>query len=479
MAAKRPDTNVTIPKPALDRLSEIDRALGNKSRDQTGRYLLLKYIERNEPLAAADRLTHISTVMRHPLPTVPDEDAVVPTRRLRLRITKSDSNQAREMAFRLPCRAQSRGHTDYQSRLLTDAVMTSIAYECRELGVEPITDQVLEGVHPLLRQRAALGLWRLAVHATRTGAERAILREAEGSREDRETHSASSGKPPGGPRYVEGVAALLEMNDLDDGEAVWHYDHRFQLVQFLASRFSSTRRVLERWEQALYDQEGDDWQELCADSITLGPRPRGMRRRAGRPPPRCDRDQFRGPRRRSRMACTTHSGAAHNRRLAQHFGKLHERPHIGHPSSGLATYTLLDDWNPPFIPDPSLSVWAEHIAEHRVLHVDLDQEHLPGASATRSRGHMVWPTIDDATGEPEPVAGLQTVLATLLDRTGDPRKVAEILLLELMPGDAAAGQKWRDRAAGTSGDADDPPSPAGDSSFAATWPPPRPSNRPG
>lgn len=478
MAAKRPDTNVTIPKPALDRLSEIDRALGNKSRDQTGRYLLLKYIERNEPLAAADRLTHISTVMRHPLPPVPDEDAVVPTRRLRPRITKSDSNQAREMAFRLPCQAQSRGHTDYQSRLLTDAVMTSIAYECRELGLEPITDQVLEGVHPLLRQRAALGLWRLAVHATRTGAERAILREAEGSREDRETHSASSWKPPGGPRYVEGVAALLEMNDLDDGEAVWHHDHRFQLVQFLASRFSSTRRVLERWEQALYDQEGDDWQELCADSITLGPRPRGMRRRAGRPRPGAIGISFesRGGgavwRAQRILAPPIIAGW-----LSTSASSTSDRTLGIHPPGW--RLPLLDDWNPPFIPDPSLSVWAEHIAEHRVLDVDLDQEHLPGASATRSRGHMVWPTIDDAAGEPAPVAGLQTVLATLLDRTGDPRKVAEILLLELMPGDAAAGQKWRDRAAGTSGDADVSPSPAGDSSFAATWPPPRPSNRPG
>ena len=470
MTEKRPDTNVTIPKPALDRLSEIDWALGNKSRDQTGRYLLLKYIERNEPLAAADRLTHISTVMRYPLPPVPDEDPLVPTRRLRLRITKSDSNRARELAFRLPGQAQSRGHTDYQSRLLTDAVMTSIAYECRDLGLDPISDQVLEGVHPLLRQRAALGLWRLAVHATRTGAERAILREAEGSREDRETHSARSGKPPASPRYVEGVAALLEMNDLDDGEAVWHHDHRFQLVQFLASRFLSTRRDPERWEQALYDQEGDDWQELRARAITLGPRPRGMRRRTGRPRPGAIGISFEGRGggavwRAQRILALpiivdwlrTSASSTSDRTLDIH-----------PPGWQLA---IPDDWNPSFIPDPLPGAWAEHISQHRVLHFELDQEHPPGVPAARSRGHMVWPTIDDEDGDPAPVAGLQTVLATLLDRIGDPRKVAEILLLELMPGNAAAGQKWGDRAASKHDNADDSPSPADDSPFAVTWPP--------
>lgn len=457
MAEKRLDTNVTIPKPALDRLSEIDWALGNKSRDQTGRYLLLKYIERNEPLAAADRLTHVSTVMRHPLPPVPDEDPVVPTRRLRLRITKSDSNRARELAFRLPGQAQSRGHTDYQSRLLTDAVMTSIAYECRELGLDPIADQVLAGVHPLLRQRAALGLWRLAVHATRTGAERAILRAAEGSKEDRETHGARSGKPPAEPRYVEAVAALLEMNDLDDGEAVWHHDHRFQLVQFLASRFLSTRRDPERWEQALYDQAGDDWQDLRAAAIDLGPRPRGMRRREGRPRSGAIGISFEGRGggavwRAQRILAlptivdwlSTSARSGSDRTLDIH-----------PPGWQLA---LPEGWNPSFIPDPPPGAWAEHIAEHRVLHFDLDHERPPGAPATRSRGYMVWPTIDDDNGEPAPVAGLQTVLATLLDRTTDARKVAEILLLELMPGNAAAGQKWGDRAAGKPHSADDSPS---------------------
>ncbi|EME18555.1 hypothetical protein [Rhodococcus triatomae] len=458
MAEKRRDTNVNIPKPALDRLSEIDWALGNKSRDETGRYLLLKYIERNETLTAADRLTHISTVMRHPLPPVPDEDPVVPTRRLRLRLPKSVSDHARALAFRIPGQAQSRGHTDYQSRLLTDAVMTSIAYECRELELDPIIDPVLAGIHPLLRQRAALGLWRLAVHATRTGAERAILREADNSRVDRETQGAKFGELLDEPRYVENVAALLEINDLDDGEAVWHHDYRFLLVQFLASpRFLSTtsmRSDPERWEQALYDQEGDDWQDLRAAAIELGPRPHGLRRRDGRPRPGAIGISFEGRgggavwRAQRILALPTIADWLSTSASSTSARALDIHP----PGWQLA---IPKDWNPAFLPDPPPDAWAEHIAEHRVLHFDLDQERPPGTPATRSRGYMVWPTIDDENGEPAPVAGLQTILTTLLDRTADARKAAEILLLELMPANAADGKKWGDRTAGDADNADD------------------------
>ena len=77
VAEQRFDTNVRISKPALDRLSEIAHCLGRKSRDHTARYLLLKYIEKNDGAPADDRLTHISTVMRHPLPPREwDEDPV-------------------------------------------------------------------------------------------------------------------------------------------------------------------------------------------------------------------------------------------------------------------------------------------------------------------------------------------------------------------------------------------------------------------
>ncbi|MFF0283597.1 hypothetical protein ACFYSW_25110 [Rhodococcus aetherivorans] len=466
MPEPRRDTNVTITKPALDRLSEIDRALGHKSRDQTGRYLLRKYIERNAPLPTADRLTHVSTVMRHPLPPLPDEDPLDPIRRLRLRITPSDSTRARDLAFRLPGQAKTRGHTDYQSRLLTDAVMTSIAVECRELGLDPISDRVLAGVYPLLRHRAALGLWRLVVAATRTGAERAILSEAEASRVDREQRKARSEESiEPTPRYVEDVAALLEMNDLDDGEAVWHHDHRFLLAQFLAAHILSTssRRNPKRWEQALYDQKGEDWHQLHAYAIEMGPRPRGMRRRTGRPRPGAVGISFEGRgggavwRAERILALPTIVDW-----LSTSAASTSERTLTVHPPGW--QLTLPDGWNPTFLRDPLQDEWAERIAAHRVLYFDLDQELPPDTQAPRSRGHMVWPTIDDEHGEPIPVAGLQTVLTALLGHTRDPRKVAEILLLELHPGPAAVSRTRSDRAAGTSEDTDD-------LSFANAWPP--------
>jgi len=463
---QRSDINVTVTKPALDRLSEIDRALGYKSRDRTGRYLLRKYIERNAPLPAADRLTHVSTVMRHPLPPLPDEDPVVPVRRLRLRVTPSDSTRARDLAFRLPGQAKTRGHTDYQSRLLTDAVMTSIAVESCELGLDPITDPVLAGVYPLLRHRAALGLWRLVVAATRTGAERAILREAEASRVDRAVRTARSEKPIElAPRYEEDVAALLEMNDLDDGEAVWHHDHRFLLTQFLATRILSTssRRNPKRWEQALYAQEGKDWKQLHADAIKLGPRPPGMRRRTGRPRPGAVGISFEG----------RGGGAVWRAQrilalpaivdwLSTSAASTSERTWIVHPPGW--QLALPEGWNPAFPRDLIQEGWAEHIAARRVLYFDLDQERPPVQQAPGARGHMVWPTVDDKHGDPVPVAGLQTVLAALLEHIRDPRKAAEILLLELHPGPAVTGRTRPDRAAVTPPDTDD-------LSLANTWPP--------
>ncbi len=465
MREQRSDTNVAITKPALDRLSEIDWALGHKSRDQTSRYLLRKYIERNAPLPAADRLTHVSTVMRHPLPPLPDEDPVDPIRRLRLRITPSDSTQARDLAFRLPGQAKTRGHTDYQSRLLTDAVMTSIAVECHELGLDPITDHVLAGVCPLLRHQAALGLWRLVVDATRTGAERAILSEAEASRVDREVRTArSEGSIELAPKYVEDVAALLEMNNLDD-EAVWHHDHRFLHAQFLAARVLSTssRCNPKRWEQALYDQEGEDWHQLRADAIELGPRPRGMRRRTGRPRPGAVGISFEG----------RGGGAVWRAQrilalpaivdwLSTSAASTSERTWIVHPPGW--QLALPEGWNPAFPRDLLQEGWVEHIAARRVLYFDLDQERPPGAQASGSRVHMVWPTVDDEHGEPVPVAGLQTVLAALLEHIRDPRKVAEILLLELYPGPATAGRTRPDRAVVTPQDTDD-------FSHANVWPP--------
>jgi hypothetical protein len=395
---KRCNTSVTIPKPALDRLNEIGRALGNKSRDKTGRDLILKYITRNKDLPADDRLTHISTVMRHPLPPPrwSDEGPVVPIRRLKLRLPNGASEKAQSLAFRLPGQAKSGGHTHYRSRPLTDAVMTSIAYECRELGLDPITDQVLTDVYPLIRQRAARGLWRLAANATRTGAERAILREAQGSEEDREStkripgNGSSLGMWKVSPRYSRwttsttakpcGITIIGISFEGRGGGAVWR-----------AERIMALSNIA-------------DWLSQSANSS-------GTRSLRVDPP-----------------------------------GWRLELPGA---------------WNPSFFTGSLPDVWAEHVANRRVLHFDLDRPLPPGALGTRSRSHMVWPTIDD-NGEPTPVAGLQTVLSALMDnatdrrKAADPRTAAEILLLELMPRGTDAGLAWHKRKRNTP-DAADPP----------------------
>ena len=76
-------------------------------------------------------------------------------RPLRLRMSAGVLERARTVGLRLPGQYQ-RAFRDYQGRVLTDAVMTAIA------SAEPFTDAFLDGLFPLLRQRAARNLWRLA-----------------------------------------------------------------------------------------------------------------------------------------------------------------------------------------------------------------------------------------------------------------------------------------------------------------------------
>ena len=98
---------------------------------------------------------------------------------MRLRLVPGMSARARAVSLRLPGQSP-RAHRDYQGRLLTDAVMTAIAVQ------EPFADVFLEGLLPLLRHDAALGLWHLAVAATSTVPENAIrdaAREALGTAE--------------------------------------------------------------------------------------------------------------------------------------------------------------------------------------------------------------------------------------------------------------------------------------------------------
>ena len=69
--------------------------------------------------------------------------------------------------------------------------MTAIAVQ------EPFADVFLEGLLPLLRHDAALGLWHLAVAATSTVPENAIrdaAREALGTADQQAAAAAASGR---------------------------------------------------------------------------------------------------------------------------------------------------------------------------------------------------------------------------------------------------------------------------------------------
>lgn len=101
------------------------------------------------------------------------------------------ADRARTVSLRLPGQFQ-RAHRDYQSRQLTDAVMTAIAVH------EPFTDTYLDGLRPVLRHRSARGLWGLAVAATSTAPELAV-HEAVSRAEFPDKDGSATGASAGGP----------------------------------------------------------------------------------------------------------------------------------------------------------------------------------------------------------------------------------------------------------------------------------------
>ncbi len=102
-----------------------------------------------------------------------------------------------------PCGCPARqpvAFRDYGARPLTDAVVTAIA------RVEPFVDDGLDGLPPLLTQRAAHGLWQLTVAATLRRAEQRVLHD---------------------PR--DETASVLR-----EGDAAWHAPWRFAVALHLA-----------------------------------------------------------------------------------------------------------------------------------------------------------------------------------------------------------------------------------------------------
>lgn len=230
------ETNVRLPLCAFEALTSVAVRWG-VSRDEAARRLLREHVRRQEALTPSDRLTHISSVLRYPAPPRRNGDPRA-DRPLRLRLVPGTSEQARAVSLRLPGQSP-RAHRDYQARLLTDAVMTSIAVQ------EPFADDFLNGLLPLLRQGAAIGLWQLAVAAANTDPENAIHDAA---------RAALGAEDSAARRRLLLVAEAL------DEEVAWHSADRFQVAANIARDLLSGANAKAN-EQVLYEQR-TEWDAL-------------------------------------------------------------------------------------------------------------------------------------------------------------------------------------------------------------------------
>lgn len=240
-------TSVHVLACAVEAVDRVALARG-LSRDETVRQLLTAHVERQLELDEPDRLTHISSIMRHPLkPIHPDAwpDARV---RLSMRLPEGLAVRAREVALVLPGQTRGGGIADYQSRRLTDSVMTAIA------AVEGFADDLLAGLRGCIRHQAAIGLWRLVVAATLTSEEQRIILDARRGADDSDR------------RVVE---------ILRDEDTAWHDQFRVQVVRYLTQRYLTEGLDVEgldvggldsEWlngEHMLYDQrDGRKWAQI-------------------------------------------------------------------------------------------------------------------------------------------------------------------------------------------------------------------------
>lgn len=245
----REETNVRLPPCAFDALAVVSAKRGI-SRDEAVRQLLGEHVELQENREPEDRLTHVSTVLRYPAPPRWHGDPRT-DRSLRLRLAPGMTARARAVSLRLPGQSP-RAHRDYQSRLLTDAVMTAIAVQ------EPFADEFLEGLLPLLRHGAAAGLWQLAVAATSTVPENVIQDAAEEAR----SQVGGPAKPLGARESAARRRLLLVAEALDE-EVAWHSPARFEVAANIARDMLSGASASAS-EQLLYEQRAD-WDEIRLD----------------------------------------------------------------------------------------------------------------------------------------------------------------------------------------------------------------------
>jgi len=166
-------TTVLASAAAFAALDALTKASG-KSRDAVVRVLLERYVAAQNQLASKRpdrRLTHIGTVLHYPscLNQPGRGPEKVRLRRLPFRAPPPLQNAARSHAYRIPGHLPGRGHHDYSSRLLGDAIATAISLE------HPFVEPELEGLPPTLEHGVADVLWQLTKAATMTHTDRVDL----------------------------------------------------------------------------------------------------------------------------------------------------------------------------------------------------------------------------------------------------------------------------------------------------------------
>ena len=245
------ETNVRLLSGAHDALYAIASVL-EASRDETVRIVLAEYVERQEQREPADRLTHISTVLRYP----PPPQSRGETREdlpLRVRAPRELIDRARAVSLRLPGQSP-RAHRDYQSRELTDAVTTAIAAHAPIRAVFP------DGLLPVIRHRAAVKLWQLAVAVTSAGPERPILEAAANHRHGLDTPPVqlSGGELAAGPRLLK-IAEALENNE------AWHSRNRFIVAATIARELLAGAHAAAN--EAMLHQAGGEFEDVYLDIL--------------------------------------------------------------------------------------------------------------------------------------------------------------------------------------------------------------------
>ena len=162
-------TTVLVSAAAFAALDALTKA-SDRSRDATVRGLLERYVD-TQNLLASERLdrrrTHIGTALHYPscLNQPGRGPEKVRLRRLPFRAPPALLAAARSHAYRIPGHLPGRGHQDYSSRLLGDAITTAISLK------HPFVEPELEGLPPTLDHGVADVLWQLTKAATMTHTE--------------------------------------------------------------------------------------------------------------------------------------------------------------------------------------------------------------------------------------------------------------------------------------------------------------------